>query len=76
MEPSLAETADDILRRWLPALIEGLDECTTEEQRIKILEHCGRDGDTLVKPPGPARKPTGSLMPRAITAPSNTDGDL
>ena len=42
MEPSLAEMADDILRRWLPALIEGLDECTTEEQRIQILEHCGR----------------------------------
>ena len=42
MEPTLAETADDILRRWLPALIEGLDEWTTEEQRIKILEHCGR----------------------------------
>ena len=42
MEPTLAEMADDILRRWLPALIEGLDECTTEEQRIKILEHCGR----------------------------------
>ena len=42
MEPTLSETADDILRRWLPALIEGLDEYTTEEQRIKILEHCGR----------------------------------
>ena len=41
MEPTLAETADDILRRWLPALIEGLDQCTTEEQRVKILEHCG-----------------------------------
>ena len=42
MEPTLAETADDIHQRWLPALIEGLDECTTEEQRIKILEFCGR----------------------------------
>ena len=42
MEPTLAETADDILRRWLPALFEGLDQCTTEEQRIKILERCGR----------------------------------
>ena len=42
MEPTLAEMADDILRRWLPDLVEGLDECTTEEQRIKILEHCGR----------------------------------
>ena len=42
MEPSLAETGDDIVRRWLPALIHGLDECTTEEQRVKILEFCGR----------------------------------
>jgi hypothetical protein len=42
MEPTLAEMADDILRRWLPALFEGLDQCTTEEQRIRILEHCGR----------------------------------
>ena len=42
MEPTLAETADDILRRWLPALVEGLDQCTTEEQRFKILEFCGR----------------------------------
>ena len=42
MEPTLAEMASDILRRWLPALFEGLDQCTTEEQRIKILEHCGR----------------------------------
>ena len=42
MEPTLAEMADDILQRWLPALFEGLDECTTEEQRIRILEYCGR----------------------------------
>jgi predicted hydrocarbon binding protein len=42
MEPSLAETADAIARRWLPALIRGLDQCTTEEQRIRILEFCGR----------------------------------
>ena len=42
MEPTLAETGDDIVRRWLPALFEGLDECTTEEQRIRILEVCGR----------------------------------
>jgi len=42
MEPTLAETAENIVRRWLPALIDGLDECTSEEQRIKILEVCGR----------------------------------
>ena len=42
MEPTLAETAENIVRRWLPALIDGLDECTSEEQRIKILEQCGR----------------------------------
>jgi predicted hydrocarbon binding protein len=42
MEPSMAETAKDIARRWLPGLIHALDECTTEEQRIRILEQCGR----------------------------------
>lgn len=42
MEPTIAELAESIARRWLPALIEGLDRCTTEEQRVEILEHCGR----------------------------------
>ena len=42
MEGDLAETADDILRRWLPALLHGLAESTTEEQRKRIMELCGR----------------------------------
>jgi len=42
MEPTMAEQAESIARRWLPALIAGVDQCTTEEQRMKILEVCGR----------------------------------
>ena len=42
MEGDLAETAEDIARRWLPALLEGLEKITDEQQRIKILEFCGR----------------------------------
>jgi predicted hydrocarbon binding protein len=42
MEPNMSEHAESIARRWLRGLIEGLDACTTEEQRVKILEYCGR----------------------------------
>jgi len=42
MESDLAETAEGIVRRWLPAILEGLDQITDEEQRIEILEFCGR----------------------------------
>lgn len=38
----MAELAESIARRWLPALIQALDQCTTEEQRREILELCGR----------------------------------
>jgi predicted hydrocarbon binding protein len=41
MERDIAEAARNIAKRWLPALIEGLNECTDEEQRTKILEFCG-----------------------------------
>ena len=41
MEGDLAETADDILRRWIPALLQGLAESTGEEQQTKMMEHCG-----------------------------------
>jgi predicted hydrocarbon binding protein len=42
LKPTASEAPDSIARRWLPALIQGLDECTSEAQRIKILEYCGR----------------------------------
>lgn len=42
MADDLSEAAREIASRWLPALIEALDECTSEEQRIRILEVCGR----------------------------------
>jgi predicted hydrocarbon binding protein len=42
MQDSLAETADDILRRWIPTLLHGLAESATEEQQEKIMELCGR----------------------------------
>jgi len=42
METDLAETAEGIVRRWLPAMLEGLEKITDEEQRTKILEFCGR----------------------------------
>jgi predicted hydrocarbon binding protein len=42
MEHDLPEKAESILRRWLPALLEGLDRITDEEQRVKTLEFCGR----------------------------------
>jgi predicted hydrocarbon binding protein len=42
MAEDLSEHARDIPSRWLPVLIEALDECTSEEQRTRILEVCGR----------------------------------
>jgi len=42
MADDLSEAARNIASRWLPALIEALDECITEEQRIRIMEVCGR----------------------------------
>ncbi len=42
MKPATSELAEGIARIWMPALFEALDQYTTEEQRIKILEHCGR----------------------------------
>ena len=38
----MPELAESIARRWLPALIQALDRCTTEEQRVEILELWGR----------------------------------
>jgi predicted hydrocarbon binding protein len=42
MEDDLSQAARNIASRWLPALIEALDECTSEEQRMRIMEVCGR----------------------------------
>jgi predicted hydrocarbon binding protein len=42
VEPTTSEPPDSIARRWLPALIKALDEYTTDEQRTRILEYCGR----------------------------------
>jgi predicted hydrocarbon binding protein len=42
MAENLSEHARDIASRWLPALMEALDECTSEEQRTRIMEVCGR----------------------------------
>ena len=38
----MSESAEDIARRWLPAILKGLEDNTDEEQRIRIMEYCGR----------------------------------
>jgi hypothetical protein len=42
MEDETRETGEDIARRWLPAVIQGLAEYTDEDQQIRILELCGQ----------------------------------
>ena len=37
----LSETGEQIARRWLPAIIEGVARYTDEEQQTAILELCG-----------------------------------
>jgi len=37
----LSETGEQIARRWLPAIIEGLARYTDEEQQTAIMELCG-----------------------------------
>jgi predicted hydrocarbon binding protein len=37
----LSETGEQIARRWLPAIIEGLARYTDEKQRTAIMELCG-----------------------------------
>jgi predicted hydrocarbon binding protein len=37
----LSETGEQIARRWLPAIMEGLSRYTDEEQQIAIMELCG-----------------------------------
>ncbi len=36
------ETGEQIARRWVPAVVEGLARYTDEEQQKRILELCGR----------------------------------
>lgn len=42
MEANVEESQDDRARRWLAAVIEGLDEYADEDQQTRIFELCGQ----------------------------------
>lgn len=43
MKENIQESGEDIAKRWIAAVIQGLDKYADKEQQMKILDLCGHN---------------------------------